>query len=93
MLDQYLRQFKVKLISQKTALERVEVSSDSSQGEKTKAIKQIQKANSILKELETWERDVIFPLASQRIEIDLDDGVKTNYPKFKTALSKIPGVS
>ncbi len=93
MLDQYLRQFKVKLISQKTALERVEVSSDSSQGEKTKAIKQIQSVNSILNELETWERDVIFPLASQRIEIDLDDGVKTNYPKFKTALSKIPGVS
>lgn len=93
MLDQYLRQFKVKLTSQKTALERTEVSSDSSQGEKTKAITQIQKVNSILQELETWERDVIFPLASQRIEIDLDDGVKTNYPKFKTALTKIPGLS
>ena len=93
MLDQYLRQFKVKLTSQKTALERTEVSSDSSQGEKTKAITQIQKVNSIIQELETWERDVIFPLASQRIEIDLDDGVKTNYPKFKTALTKIPGLS
>lgn len=32
-------------------------------------------------------------LATQRIEIDLDDGVKQNYPQFGDALAKIPGVS
>ena len=32
-------------------------------------------------------------LATQRIEIDLDDGVKTNYPKFGKALSKVIGLS
>jgi hypothetical protein len=31
-------------------------------------------------------------LANQRIEIDLDDGVKVNYPKFGTALKKVPGL-
>ena len=51
------------------------------------------KIGETLRELETWERDVIVPLASQRLEIDLDDGVKTNYPKFGTALTKITGVS
>ena len=93
MLDQYLRQFKIKLTSQKQALERTEISSDASQGEKTRAITQIQKVNTILQELEIWERDVIFPLATQRIDIDLDDGVKTNYPKFANALIKISGLS
>lgn len=89
LLDRYVREFKVKLNAQKSAYERVEISSDASQGEKTKAIKEIQKINSIIEELDTWERDVIFPLASQRIEIDLDDGVKANYPKFGTALKSI----
>ena len=45
-----------------------------------------------LKELEDYERDVLHPLAGQRIEIDLDDGVKANYPKFGKALRKIPGL-
>ncbi|MDC0538002.1 BREX-1 system adenine-specific DNA-methyltransferase PglX [Planktomarina temperata] len=89
LLDQYVREFKVKLNAQKSAYERVEISSDASQGEKTKAIKEIQKINSTIEELDTWEREVIFPLASQRIEVDLDDGVKANYPKFGTALKSI----
>ena len=89
LLDQYVREFKVKLNAQKSAYERVEISSDASQGEKTKAIKEIQKINSMIEELDAWEREVIFPLASQRIEIDLDDGVKVNYPKFGAALKSI----
>jgi hypothetical protein len=35
---------------------------------------------------------VIFPLAVEQITIDLDDGVKVNYPKFGIALKKIPGL-
>ena len=89
LLDQYVREFKVKLNAQKSAYERVEISSDASQGEKTKAIKEIQKINGMIEELDAWEREVIFPLASQRIEIDLDDGVKVNYPKLGAALKSI----
>ena len=44
-------------------------------------------------ELDAWERDVLFPLATQKIEIDLDDGVKTNYPKFGAALKPIKGLN
>ncbi|CAM5782838.1 BREX-1 system adenine-specific DNA-methyltransferase PglX [Castellaniella caeni] len=43
-------------------------------------------------ELEDYERDVLYPLATQQIEIDLDDGVKANYPRFGAALKKIPGL-
>jgi len=35
---------------------------------------------------------VIFELASQQVKIDLDDGVKVNYPKFGGALSPIKGL-
>ena len=37
-------------------------------------------------------REVVLPLAQQRIEIDLDDGVKVNYLKFPGFLAKIPGM-
>lgn len=43
-------------------------------------------------ELEEWERDVIFPLAQAKVEIDLDDGVKRNYPLFGAALKPIKGL-
>ena len=46
----------------------------------------------ILLELDEYEHDVHYPLASENIEIDLDDGVKANYPKFYPALKRIPGL-
>lgn len=93
ILNSYLRDYQSKLTAEKTAQERIEVSATSNAAEKTKALKEIQSITSILNELEEWERDVIFPLASQRIEIDLDDGVKVNYPKFGSALAKVTGLS
>ena len=44
-------------------------------------------------EMEEYEREVLYPLAPRQIEIDLDDGVKVNYPKFDKALKKIAGLS
>ena len=46
----------------------------------------------VLAELGDYERDVLYPLARQQIAIDLDDGVKANYPVFYPALRKIPGL-
>ena len=48
---------------------------------------------SQIAELEQWEREVIYPLAHERVSIDLDDGVKINYNKFPRALAKVPGLS
>ncbi|KXS53692.1 MAG: hypothetical protein AWU57_1913 [Marinobacter sp. T13-3] len=91
---EYLRDFKdEKLKARKNHLEAVSISSSASQGEKTKALKEIEKINKILAELDDYEREVLYPLATEQVEIDLDDGVKANYPKFGSALKKITGLS
>ena len=46
----------------------------------------------MIAEMEEYERDVLYPLATEQVEIDLDDGVKANYPKFGAALKKTPGL-
>ena len=43
-------------------------------------------------ELVKYEHDILYPLATQKLAIDLDDGVKVNYLKFGAALRKIPGL-
>ena len=93
VLNDYLREFRNKLTSHKNHLEAVSISTAATQGERTKAIKEIEKLKKIIDELDAWEHDVLYPLATQRIEIDLDDGVKVNYPKFGDALKKVPGLS
>ena len=47
----------------------------------------------VIEELEDYEREILYPLATKQIDIDLDDGVKVNYPKFGQALKKISGLS
>ena len=93
ILNRYLRDYKSKLEAERTAQQRIEISATASQREKTQALKEVTSISARLNELEAWERDVIFPLAAQRIEIDLDDGVKANYPKFGKALKPITGLS
>jgi type II restriction/modification system DNA methylase subunit YeeA len=92
VLNDYLREFRTKLTAHKNHLEAVSISASAAQGEKTKALKEIEKINKMIAELEEYEREVLYPLATQQIEIDLDDGVKVNYPKFGAALKKIPGL-
>lgn len=66
---------------------------DQSARERTKFQKDLDKLRKSLRECEEWEREVILPLAQQRIELDLDDGVKQNYPKLGAALAGIPGLA
>ena len=56
------------------------------------AQKEADRIRKMLLELNEYEHDVLYPLASQQIVIDLDDGVKVNYRKFGAALKKIPGL-
>ena len=93
VLNDYLREFSAKLTSHKNQLEAVSISASASQGEKTKALKEIEKINKMIAEMEEYEREVLYPLATEQLEIDLDDGVKVNYPKLGAALKKIPGLS
>ena len=92
VLNDYLREFRTKLTSHKNHLEAVSISASSSQGEKTKALKEIEKITKMIAEMEEYEREVLYPLATEQVEIDLDEGVKVNYPKFGAALKKIVGL-
>ncbi len=93
VLNDYLREFRTKLQARKESYEQVEISASASQKDKTDAIKAIDKINKALDEVNDYERDILYPLAGQKIEIDLDDGVKANYPKFGKALKNITGLS
>ena len=92
VLNDYLREFQIKLKSRVENLRQIEVSAEMSQSEKTKAIKEITKLNKTIEELKDYERDVLYPLAIQQVQLDLDDGVKTNYPKLGAALKKVSGL-
>ena len=92
VLNDYLREYRAKLTAHKTHLESVSIDQNASQSEKTKAIKTIENLRKIIDELEKYERDILYLLASQQLAIDLDDGVKVNYVKFGAALKKIAGL-
>ena len=92
LLNDYLREFISKLEGERGRLEKLSDDLNASQGQRTKALNKMADIAKQIDELDEWERDVIFPLAQVRIEIDLDDGVKANYPKFDTALRKVSGL-
>ncbi|MEE6288800.1 BREX-1 system adenine-specific DNA-methyltransferase PglX [Georgenia sp. MJ173] len=76
----YLREYVTKLES---ALQ---------QAERAGNAKEADRLRKVLVELNEYEHDTLFPKASENVVIDLDDGVKANYPKFGAALKKIPGL-
>ncbi len=88
----YLRDYREKLTTEKERQVAVSINPASSQGEKTKALKEVDRLAKVLTELEDYERDTLYPLATEQVQIDLDDGVKVNYLKFGTALKKIVGL-
>ena len=92
LLNDYLREFISKLEGERGRLEKLSDDLNANQGQRTKALKEVAVIAKQIDELNEWERDVVFPLAQARIEIDLDDGVKANYPKFGTALKKGSGL-
>jgi type II restriction/modification system DNA methylase subunit YeeA len=92
VLNGYLREYIKKLTAHKSQLERTSVSGSASQSQKTKALKEITQVNKVLSELKEYEDDVLYPLATEQVRMDLDDGVKVNYGKFGAALSPIKGL-
>ena len=92
VLNSYLREFRTKLVGHKAHLEQLSISDSASQSDKTKAVKDLEALKKVLTELDDYERDILYPLATQQIAIDLDDGVKVNYGKLGAALKKIVGL-
>lgn len=89
---QYLRDFRKKLAARLDYLQQVAISTSASQGEKTKANKEAESIKKQLLELDDYERETLYPLATEQVQLDLDDGVKVNYLKLGSALKKIVGL-
>lgn len=88
---QYLRDFRDKLAHHAEHRQMIADSSNESKTVKTQAIKEVATIKKQLKELEDYEK-TLFEVAARKIEIDLDNGVKHNYPLFGPVLRKIPGL-
>ncbi|MHA6510760.1 BREX-1 system adenine-specific DNA-methyltransferase PglX [Tessaracoccus sp. Y1736] len=91
VLNEYLREFTAKLSSSLQQQERLAAGGGTPRQQAT-AQKEADRLRKVLLELEEYEHDVLYPLASRQLAIDLDDGVKANYPKFGAALKRIPGL-
>jgi Eco57I restriction-modification methylase len=93
VLNDYLREYIRKLEAYREQQEGIQSDPGSSASAKTKALKAIEATAKVLAELDAYEREALYPLATQRIAIDLDDGVKANYPKLGAALKPIKGLT
>jgi len=91
MLNDYLQAFISKLEAAKETQNRLSLREDISAREKTLAIKEVDKLEAMIKDCKIYEK-TLFNTATQKIVIDLDDGVKVNYLKFKEVVVPIKGL-
>jgi type II restriction/modification system DNA methylase subunit YeeA len=91
ILNSYLREFIEKLNLQRKQLEHIEVNGTPS--EQSKARKEIDKIDFKLADCKQYEAEILYPLASERIALDLDDGVLVNYNKLGSAVATVPGIN
>ena len=89
VLNEYLREYKNKLSAKIASYASLEFKQETSNADKIKAGKDKNILQISLNEADDYERNILFPLATERKEIDLDDGVKVNYLKFGKALRNI----
>jgi hypothetical protein len=90
VLNNYFRPYLQKLEARLAQLGLDQLNDDLPTRERTAARKEAEKITKVLKECQAWEQDALLPLAQQRIELDLDDGVKVNYHKLQDILAPIP---
>ncbi|MEO6175643.1 MAG: BREX-1 system adenine-specific DNA-methyltransferase PglX [Flavobacterium circumlabens] len=91
ILNSYLIEYREKLSTRMEHLDHLIVSGSST--EQTKAQKEKDKLRLIILELHEYERETIRPLAIERINIDLDEGVLVNYNKFGKAIKEVAGLN
>lgn len=86
VLNEYLREYRAKLEVACINAEQAAAAGS------VKDQKEADRLRKVLAELRDYEHDVLYPLATQQLAIDLNDGVKANYSKFYPALRKITGL-
>lgn len=91
ILNNYLREFIEKLRTRMEHLKEVEVKGSAT--ERTKATKEIEKLKLMEADCRDYERNILYPLATERIAIDLDNGVMVNYNCFGKAVKEVKGLN
>lgn len=91
LLNDYLHAFIIKLEAARQTQTQLSLREDIVPREKITAQREIDKIDVMLKDCREYEK-TLFTLATQKISMDLDDGVKVNYQKFKQVLVPIKGL-
>jgi len=92
VLNNYLRPYLQKLEARLGQLTLSQINDDLSPRERTTARKEAERITKVIKECRDWEQANLLPLAQQRIELNLDAGVKANYLRLQEVLAPIPGL-
>ena len=91
ILNDYLIQYREKLNTRIEHLQHIKDTGSST--EQIRAEKEINRLKLIIMELMDYERDILRPLAIDRIGLDLDYGVLVNYNKFGKAIKEVAGLN
>lgn len=91
LLDNYMREYRSKLDSKRMNHHGITLNPSVSAAEVNKSRKEMERIDLILSELKQYEV-TLQDAALKRTEIDLDDGVRVNYSKFKDLLLPIKGM-
>ena len=91
ILNSYLKEYIEKLKMYRTQQEHIEL--EGSVTEQNKARKEIDRINVMLEDCMQYETEILYPLATERIALDLDDGVLVNYNKLGSAVAKVAGLN
>ena len=91
ILNSYLKEYIEKLKMYRTQQEHIEV--EGSVTEQNKARKEIDRINVMLEDCMQYETEILYPLATERITLNLDDGVLVNYNKLGSAVAKVDGLN
>ena len=90
--NSYLTEYIAKLEAHKETLHLTVISETASNKDKKDADKKIKSIEAKLKEVIAFDREKMMSVSQNPVEIDLDDGVKVNYCKFKDILYPITGL-
>ena len=94
----YLRDYIARVSGYAEMLERPEEATNTaSAGKRTKAktakdLREADRLRKIVNECKAYEDDVLYPLATRNMPIDLDDGVLVNYLRMGKAVRAIPAI-
>lgn len=91
ILNSYLKEFIEKLKMFRTQQEHIEVVG--SVTEQNRARREIDRINVMLEDCMQYETEILYPLATERIALDLDDGVLVNYNKLGSAVAWVDGLN